>query len=370
MLPLIALVARLRRLDYRIIAFLPKDAELAARFRATNWAHFLSPDQYHLTDDFSVRHLAVKQYTTSDEHYAILRDTLDVALGEVNAYRSSMSSLEWSLSEIMDNVLNHAQSPVGGFVQLAIFPSSKKLAFCVADCGRGILESLREGFPTLRSDRVAIGEAVKSGVTRNKDFGQGNGLSGSLALATSSGGWFRIVSGQAALAWRLTEPEIFEVENDHKYFGTIVDVQLPYDRDIDIGAILTKSTSSPTYQPVKYSPTDFIETRYQSDDGKAHLLRMRNETSGFGSRTAGSQMRTKANNLLAADVGKPLIIDWDGVQLIASSFADEFIGKLFVELGPVGFMSRVRLHNLDPVIQGIINRAILQRTQQLRSGGN
>jgi anti-sigma regulatory factor (Ser/Thr protein kinase) len=369
MIPLITFTARLRKQGYEIIAFLPKDPVLEARFHKTNWAHFLCPRLHRASDDYSERHLSVKQYHTSEEHYAILKQTLDVALGAVNAHRSSWSSLEWSLSEIMDNVLNHANSPVGGFVQLAIFPPSKKLAFCVADSGRGILESLREGIPALRSDRVAIGEAVRAGVTRNKDFGQGNGLSGSLALATKSGGWFRIVSGQAEFAWLSTEPEIREVTQEYSYYGTVVDVQLPYDKEIDISAILTESTKSPTYKPIAYSPTDFIETRYQSEDGNAHLLMMRSETSGFASRTAGTQMRTKATNLLASDLNMPLILDWDGIQVIASSFADEFLGKLFIGLGPMGFMNRIRFRNVDPTVQGIIDRAILQRTQQLNIRG-
>jgi anti-sigma regulatory factor (Ser/Thr protein kinase) len=176
MLPLVAICSRLRGLGYDFYAFLPKAPEAKRRFIDTNWAHYLSPNAYKMADDFSEPHLAVKHYQTNEEHYVILQRILDLVMRTVKVPRSALMSLDWSLSEIMDNVLVHSESPVGGFVQLAIFPTAKKLAFTVADAGRGILESLREGIPALRSDRVAIEEAVRGGVTRNKDIGQGNGL--------------------------------------------------------------------------------------------------------------------------------------------------------------------------------------------------
>jgi hypothetical protein len=63
-----------------------------------------------------------------------------------------------------------------------------------------------------------------------------------------------------------------------------------------------------------------------------------------------------------------LLLDWDGIQMISSSYADEFIGKLFVELGPLRFMSCIRHANMIPVIQQLVDRAILQRTSQTMSG--
>jgi hypothetical protein len=266
----------------------------------------------------------------------------------------------------MDNVLNHANSPVGGFVQLAIFPPTKKIAFTVSDAGRGIRESLQEGIPNLYSDRVAIEQAVRSGVTRNSDVGQGNGLSGSLALATATGGWFRIRSGQAEIVWKPPDPDpqYLETSSGERYYGTTVDVQLPYEADVDVGAILTSASRFPNYSPAPYVLTDHIELRHLSADGKSIVLRMREETTGFGSRHTGEQMRMKTLNLLRAEQQLPLHIDWEGVQVIASSYADEFIGKLFIELGPVGFNARVRLLNLGSLVQSLIDKAIMQRMQQ------
>jgi hypothetical protein len=73
----------------------------------------------------------------------------------------------------------------------------------------------------------------------------------------------------------------------------------------------------------------------------------------------GRSCERKCNNLLNAEPQKPLILDWDGVPLVSSSFADECVGKLFVELGPLAFSRRVRNVGMEPVVRAVIDRAVL-----------
>jgi hypothetical protein len=107
-----------------------------------------------------------------------------------------------------------------------------------------------------------------------------------------------------------------------------------------------------------------------SEDGKAIKLLMAKETIGFGTRQAGAQMRRKAKNLLTGEPDLPLFIDWNGIQVIASSFADEFVGKMFVELGPISFMARIRQINFIPLVKSIIDKAIMQRVVQTVQGSS
>lgn len=185
-----------------------------------------------------------------------------------------------------------------------------------------------------------------------------------------TGGWFRIRSGRTEILWKPPDPapQYFEASQDQIFYGTIVDVQLPYKAEVDVGAILTEATVSPSFPHVTYSPVDIIENRHMSDDGRFLVLRMAEETKGFGSRMTGEQIRVKALYLLNAESGIPLLIDWKGVQMVASSYADEFIGKLFFNLGPVGFMSRVKMVNLEPIVQTLVNNAIVNRLRRI--GGN
>jgi anti-sigma regulatory factor (Ser/Thr protein kinase) len=58
--------------------------------------------------------------------------------------RTQLKALEWALNEITDNVLNHAESPIGGLVQIQSFPSRSRVTFYVADAGLGISHSRRQ----------------------------------------------------------------------------------------------------------------------------------------------------------------------------------------------------------------------------------
>lgn len=66
-----------------------------------------------------------------------------------------------------------------------------------------------------------------------------------------------------------------------------------------------------------------------------------------------------------AEPDVPMILDWNGIQVIASSYADEFVGKMFVEMGPISFMSRIRNVNMMPFVKTLLDKAIMQRMRQI-----
>ncbi len=94
------------------------------------------------------------------------------------------------------------------------------------------------------------------------------------------------------------------------------------------------------------------------------MLRLRDESVGCGSRMAGRQVRTKCLNLLNAEPDRPVVLDWTGVPMVASNFADELVGRLFAELGALAFCARVRNIGMRPVVHGLIDKAIMQRANQ------
>ncbi len=98
------------------------------------------------------------------------------------------------------------------------------------------------------------------------------------------------------------------------------------------------------------------------------MLRLRDESAGFGSRLAGRQLRNKCLNLLNAEATKPLTLDWTGVALVSSSFADELVGKLFAALGPLAFSARVRNLGMEATVRGLVDMAIMQRAAQVANG--
>ena len=111
-----------------------------------------------------------------------------------------------------------------------------------------------------------------------------------------------------------------------------------------------------------------METLNETEAGDATMLRLRDECTGFGSRLAGRELRTKCLNLLNAEATKPLVLDWTGVALVSSSFADELVGKLFVALGPLAFSAGVRNIGMGTTVRGLVDMAIMQRAAQVANG--
>lgn len=81
----------------------------------------------------------------------------------------------------------------------------------------------------------------------------------------------------------------------------------------------------------------------------------------FGSRRGGKRVRAMIENLLGEN--RSVTLDFKGVAVFTSGFADEVFGRLFVEMGPTAFMTRVKMLNAGPTVEGLIDRAIEQRTR-------
>ena len=73
-------------------------------------------------------------------------------------------------------------------------------------------------------------------------------------------------------------------------------------------------------------------------------------------------------NLLNAEPTKPLLLDWGGIPLISSSFADELVGKLFASLGPLAFSARVQNIRMETIVRGLVDKAIMQWVAQVANG--
>jgi len=358
MLPIITAVQKLRENNIDIYIKLPNNDHTRRLFRAVNWAYFLSPEQFEKSESTHDRHLVTTNFKTAVEQKNAVDDLMEVILRNMELPRDIISALEWSINELTDNVLNHSQSTVGGFVQATTYPKEGIIAFAVADAGRGILNSLKEGYPSLRTDIQAMGEAIKAGVTRNPKDGQGNGLVGSLRATTMSGGSFELASGTGKLVSTEEETQR-QTRNDLQSFdGTIVCGQIKNKKDFSVSKALVFLNGK------EYTPVDFIEIRYEMEDKDCLLLKMREETTGFGTRHSGAQIRTKVVNLMNAEPSYPLIIDWEGVPVISSSFADEVIGKLFLRLGAMTFSSKIRNINMELLVQGLLDKAVAQRLTQ------
>lgn len=357
MLPIICTIDQLRDIGINVSINLPNDNEIRRLFRSVNWAHFLSPDQFDKSDSTYDRHLVTRRFDNAEEQQKAVNDFMDVVLRSMTIPKEIVSGLEWSINEITDNVLNHSNSIHGGIIQASTHYKEGKILFAVSDSGRGILRSMQEGFPSLRTELDAIGEAIKAGVTRNPKIGQGNGLAGSLRITTMTGGSLEILSGNG----RLTVTETKTIRKPLKnasFMGTLVSGEINIVDNFSIAEALNFNKFT------NYYPLDIIDLKYEMEDTDCLLLKMKEEATGFGTRKSGLQIRTKIRNLLNAKKNYPIIIDWDGVPVISSSFADELIGKLFLDMGAMTFSSYVKNRNMESLVRNLLDKAVAQRLTQ------
>lgn len=354
MLSVIPIIAKHRQegIDFDII--LPCDSQLQRLFLNTNWAHFLNPEVYPETDHDSPLHLPASHFSHHTEQYRAVDRIMELILNSLDGLnRGQMKALEWSLNEITDNVLNHSHSPVGGYVQATTYSESKRVEFIVADAGMGIPKSLG-----IKNDTIALERAIQEGVTRNKSTNQGNGLFGSYRVAVFSNGEFEINSSRAFLSAK-GDDTLKVRPHTLLYPGTSVRCLIDCTRENLLEEALR-------FEGKPHDPAhDFIERKYEGETGDNTVLKMRDHTASLGSREAGEALKNKIKTLLkSTPPGARLEIDFDGIVVVSSSFADEVLGMLFKELGPMTFMSMIELKNVDRTVRGLIDKAITKRMAQ------
>lgn len=356
MLAICAQTVRLREAGVSFDLLLPSDPDLVKLFRNANWAYFLDPRNNDPSDFKGYTHIPATQFKSPDDQNRAVNRIVNAILSAIpNIHRSDFAALEWSINEITDNVLTHAQSPTGGLVQVSTFRRERKtVEYIVADAGIGIPNSLRSTHPELKTDTEALDRAIREGVTRDKSVGQGNGLFGSYQICSHSQGRFVVDSGYAKLAFT-DEGGLHVSKQSIPYDGTLVIATIDFSRPHLLQEALK-------FGGKIHNPVDFIETHFEDSTAERATFIMKQEAESFGSRVAGTPVRVKLSNLMKMCPQHKIYIDFSDIALVSSSFADEVFGKLFIELGPLGFMQRFEFRNIVQTVRQLIDRAISQRS--------
>lgn len=225
MLPICAQAMLMQLEEVEFDLSLPVSDRLRRLFQNTGWAHYISPKKFDPPDRQSTnRQFPATQYRTHEEQETVLNELLEKLLAVIpNFNRAAFAAVEWALNEISDNVLNHSQSPIGGLLQLSVFDVRRnRVEFTVSDAGVGVPGSLRPTRSEIRTDADALMQSVRSGVTRNPQDFQGNGLYGTLEICRVGGGKFSVNAGNGIL---FSVNETVTARNDQIQFcGTSVDL--------------------------------------------------------------------------------------------------------------------------------------------------
>lgn len=120
--------------------------------------------------------------------------------------------------------------------------------------------------------------------------------------------------------------------------GTIIDFQLNYAEDMSLDKALI-------FRGKQY---EMINLHFESlEDDYGHITYNISERSeGTGTRESAIRVKNEILNIISEEQ-KPITLDFSGVAVISSSFADELIAKLFLNLGLFQFNNLVKIRGLD-----------------------
>jgi len=349
MLPLSARCRALLHEGCEVRLELPEDHKLARLMENSNWAHLIDPREYAPSTFAAGSHLPAIVYNNEAQQFEAVDKIVNFVLQNMDLdNRAQLGALEWAVNEIADNVLNHAESRIGGIVQVNAH-RDKAIEFVVCDAGLGIPRTLRSTHPYLTSDSEALDRAIREGVTRDQERNQGNGLYGSYRLAQLSNGYFHINSGYASLAY--TEKSGFRsVRQDVPYPGSSIVCAVK----LNDSELLSEAL---TFKGKRYSPYTYVD---RLEEQKTVKIDLSTECRSFGSRAVAQPLRMKIENILKTTDAQ-IVLELSDVALITSSFADEVFGKIFVLLGPIGFSNRIVVSGTNKIVRQLIDRSIMQR---------
>lgn len=264
-----------------------------------------------------------------------------------------LNSIEWCINEIMDNVLNHSNQNTG-FVMVQIHKSNKHVAFTVFDYGQGLFNSLKETIHAPRHPLDAITLSVKEGITRDKKVFQGNGMFGMHQIIKNNEGSLSITSNSASYFLKRDKVMTFKdlPTISRKQGCTTVDFQLDYEKKASIAEALK-------FNNMNHEFHNFLLENLENDKGEI-LFKIKDKAMGYGTRPSGLRVKNEILNIYK-ETKKIIIIDFEEIAVISSSFADELIGKLVVEFGFFGFNNIIKLRNMNITVQDIVQRSVSQR---------
>ena len=303
----------------------------------------------------------VWEYSSEEEAHKIADHFMSSLTDMVVCQAGVIDAFNWCLFEVLDNVFQHSQA-ASGFVMMQVHIANRTCVIAVTDSGRGIHRAMVDAAQGSSVDRTrvvtadaAIAHALEQGVTSKGKLNQGNGLHGLRRAVGINGGQLTVQSGRGT--WRYEHgAESTSLDMDRPLLdrnashSTTVDWRLDCARPVSINEALGRPEQ----------PSPFLETievsahHYRIDAAELEAL--------VGSRAQGTEVRNRILNYLAAGA-REIVLDLTGLPIVSSSFADEVLGKLALEMGELEYRRRIFLDGASATNRGLIERAIELRLQ-------
>ncbi|WP_406032229.1 DUF4325 domain-containing protein [Nocardioides sp. NBC_00163] len=326
--------------------------KLADDSRLTHLETPLTVDTYDRTAGHTLTN-SVWRYDTEADAQKVTNMYMEALTDQVQCEEGVIDAITWCLYEVMDNVFAHSHAK-SGYVMMQLHKHERRCVIAVGDTGIGIQRSLVETraapIEVLKDPSLSIEFALQQGATSKGGAHQGNGLYGLRKAVEVNGGELCVTSGWGRWGLRTgktrQETDRFRALPDiEDHQATLVDWQLDCSTKVRIDEALGR----------REMPSEFLESI--EDDEGVHRVPVVEIEESLGSRKLGAEIRTRLENYLAAGA-KFVVLDFKGVGVVSSSFADEVLAKLAVSMGELEFRRRVFIDNASVTNRGLVETAI------------
>ena len=319
--------------------------------RRVEMFNLLNPKRYSEESRYIMNRVWL--FSTSEEVAKIVDAYIQELQKSAQFYKGVLNAIEWSLNEVMDNVIQHSKTGFG-YVMGQLHTNSKNIAFAIFDSGQGIFNSMKDSEHHPRTTIDAITLAIQEEVTRDKSIGQGNGLFGLHSIVKQGKGKLVITSGRGSYTYNNGETRTYDFlpTLTQQQPGTIVDFQLNYAEDMSLDKALV-------FRGKQYELINLHYEELEDDYGRI-IYKVGEHAEGTGTRDSAIRVKNEILNILGEEQ-KPITLDFTDVEVISSSFSDELLAKLFLSLGLFQFNNLIKIKGLDKSQQNILQRSVLQR---------
>ena len=251
-----------------------------------------------------------------------------------------LQTFAWSLYEVMDNVFQHSGAKYG-YVSMQYHYTPRKLNIAVTDIGKGIIRSMSEGMvlkDTKIDSRVfmdhfknseygsIIKYAVNKGVTSKGNNNKGMGLYGLTKAVMQNGGTFIIDSGKGAYEYNSqygdSPSRTYNFSSSPIIFGGRDGDDVKYLTCVNWSLDVSKPVSMSNILNVEYTSDETDE--YYDEEVQGHVIHMDEHKADVATRNGGVKVSNIIGNLVN-DGAEYIILDFDSIEVVSSSFADEII---------------------------------------------
>ncbi|MGF7396180.1 ATP-binding protein [Thermoanaerobacterium thermosaccharolyticum] len=189
--------------------------------------------------DSNGRFCEIKEVSNSNDVDIINKHIEEIIMQNIKEEYKLRNCISYSISEVIENIFHHSESPVNGFVCAQVYPQQKEFEIGIVDCGIGIKNSLSKKYNDIENCIQAIEKALELNVTCKVDRSNaGEGLYFTKKFIEENGGELAIYSGNGEYIYNngLTRKSM----DDNYYQGTIVHMKFDLNKYVDIKSIFDR----------------------------------------------------------------------------------------------------------------------------------